>query len=69
MSEDIANSLRSLRLAAGITQSKVASLCCKEGKTISRRDVSKYERGDVLPPADKYLTIVRVLSRYISPEE
>lgn len=72
MSNNIGETLSNMRKTAGLTQREVATLCSRgkgERWIISRRDISKYERGDVIPPANKYLFILKKLSDYLQRKE
>lgn len=65
---DTAEEIRRARRNARMTQEDFCRLMCSvepTAVTISRRDLSKYETGKNVPPADKFLKIMRV-SKHIA---
>ncbi len=60
---DTAEEIRLARKQANMTQEGFCKLLCSvepTAITITRRDLSKYETGKNVPPADKFLKILRV---------
>lgn len=60
---NIAVMVRTAREKTGLTQERFCAEVCASEPTsirIHRRDLSKYENGRNMPPADKFVKILRV---------
>ena len=61
---NIGESIRKPRRALDLTQEQLVDLFNNSAPfelRLSRNNLSKYETGDVMPPADKYLKLMSIL--------
>jgi transcriptional regulator with XRE-family HTH domain len=65
---NVAQVIRTARRQTGLTQAQFCAYICASEPTkirIVRSDLSKYESGRNMPPADKFIKIMR-LYKYLS---
>ena len=56
----IAETLAQLRTDSGYSQEEVAEFCCRHGRPISRKAVSKWEHGGSMPDAEQFLLLCKL---------
>lgn len=65
---NVAGMIRTAREKTGLTQERFcAEICACEPRSIriNRRDLSKYESGRNMPPANKFVKILRVSENFL----